>query len=289
MSRTIAALAIAAALIIGAFIIKDRVSAPENSTALVAEQIQNANQASLEAYDAELQASGVASDTALVVPQSVLDDLATSSAPLPPPTATDKLAQNIFESYVSAKQSGVDITSDVATQIANSVLSQSYTDSSSSKMYSLSDLNIKTVASKQDMKNYGNAVGTALSIPLPADGEFELQIFSAFAVSNDETTLSKLTENIDRYRKIISSLLAMPAPKTFTQAHLALVDAFSKVLYDVETMQNFPADPLGAQNAAQEYQTSFQAVTSALATEKTLFLSNGISFSATDPGYFLIK
>ena len=288
MPRIVAALAIAAAIIIGVFIIKNKYSTPATPTELVAEQIQNANQSSIEAYGAELEAEGVASDTAIVLPSSP-SSTATTSAPLGPITATDKLAQNIFETYVNAKNSGVDISSDVATQIADNVLSQPYTDSSAARTYSTNNVKVEETSAKQSIINYGNAVGEAFATPLPKDGQNELAIFSNFAATNNTALLSQLTENINRYQKIITSLLAIPVPQSFVQSHLAMVNTISTIVYEIEAMQNFPADPIGAQNAAQQYQNTFSSLATALKQEKSLFVDNGITFPTNSPSGFLTQ
>lgn len=287
MPRITAALAIAAALIIGVFIIKNKQTAAP-TTSLIAEQIQNANQSSLEAYQQELEESGAASDTALVIPTPTYDVATTTTAPLAPPTATDELAQNILETYVNAKESGVNISSDVATQIADNALAQPYTDSSSAKTYSTTDLTIEANSS-QDMKNYGNALGRAFSVTLPAGGEDELTIFSDFAATNDESVLPKLNENIVRYQKIISAILAIPVPENFAETDLNLVNSLSRVVYDVQKMRDFPSDPVGGQNAAEDYQTAITSVGTVFSEEKTLFTANNIVFSTAEPGYFLTE
>jgi hypothetical protein len=288
MPRIIASLAIVTALLVGTFILKNKSAPAASQTSLIAGEIQNANQSSLEAYAAELQASGAASGTTLIIPPTV-SDIATTSGPITPPTATDKLAQNILETYVSAKQSGVTLNTDIATQIADNVLSQQYADSSSVKTYQMANLNIETTSSKTAIRNYGNSIGKAFSLPLPKDGENELAIFSNFAVTNDETLLPKLDENVSRYKKIIAALLVIPVPTPFAQSDLALVNTLSEITYEIGKMRDFPTDPVGGQNAAQEYQTTFASLAAIFKQEKSLFLSNGISFSPSESGYFLTQ
>ena len=296
MPRIIAALAIAAALVIGVFIMKNKSSAPNNSTTLIAEQIQTTNQPVLESYAQELAASGIASGTTIILPTAVSDigasNPSTSSgqATFLPTTATDKLAQNILETYVNAKQSGVDVSSDVATQIADNVLAQGYSDSESAKVYSVANIkNINNSATIADIKNYGDAVGNILSTPPAPNEQFELNVFEAFANSGDETVLSSLSLNIARYQKIITSLLKLSVPQIFANNHLAIINSFSAIVYSIQKMQNAPTDPVGAVNATSEYETTARNLTSALLAEKALFLKENIAFSSNESGYILTK
>jgi len=290
MPRIVSALAIAAAIIIGVFIIKNKTPAPKNSpTELIAEQIQNANQSSIDAYGAELESEGVASDTSVVIPPPTLDVPVSTSVPSGPPTATDKLAQNILETYVNAKQSGVDISDDVATQMADNLLSQPYMDSSSAKTYSAENIEIETSYSSSDIKNYGNAVGAALSTPLPAGAEDELSIFSDFAATNDETILPKLDQNIARYQKIISKMLLIPVPQVFAESDLDFINTMSQVVYEIQKVRNLPSDPVGGANAMQQYQTTLDSIVTIQGQEKAIFTANNIVFFPTEAGYSLTQ
>ncbi len=290
MPRIVAALAIAAALIIGVFIIKNKTAAPSAPTALIAEQIQDANQSSIAAYGAELESEGVATDTSIVVPPPTSDvPVEPPSSALPPPTATDKLAQNILETYVNTKESGVDISSDVATQIADNLLSEPYMDSSSAKTYSASDIRTEDSYSASDIKNYGNAFGSALATPLPAGAEEELSIFSDFAATNDETILTKLDLNIARYQKIISKMLLIPVPRVFVENDIAFINAISQIVYELQKARDLPSDPVGGANAMQEYQTTLSSILTIQGQEKAIFTANNIIFSPTDAGYSLMQ
>ena len=283
MPRIIAALAIVAALITTAFVIKGREPSPTNAS-LIATQIQNANQPAIEAYQQEL-ASATTSNTTLIIP-STID---TGSAAVLPTTATDKLAQNILESYVATKQSGVDISSDVATQLADNLISQPYADSSSPKTYSASDIKINTSYSQTIIRNYGNAVGSVVSTPLSPNETFELFTFEAFANSGDATGLASLSLNIARYQKMISSLLKVSVPLPFVQSHVSLVNSLSAIVFSVQKMQNAPTDPVGAVNATSDYETAVNSLSGALSDEKALFSSYGVVFSSNEQGSTITK
>lgn len=290
MPRIIAALAIAAALVIGVFVIKNRTTATENSTALIAEQIQNANQSSIAAYGAQLESEGVATDTSIVVPPPTSDvPVEPPSSTLPPPTATDKLAQNILETYVNTKESGVDISSDVATQIADNIISQPYSGSDAAKTYSVADIKVENSFSPSDLKNYGNAVGKIVTTPLPLGQETELQIFSDFAASNNDSTLGELNVNIARYRTMVISLLATPVPIPFVSEHIALINNISEIGFLTAAMQNFLTDPVGATNAAQSYLSTADDLNSVIATYQGLFQQENVTFSPTEAGYIFAK
>ena len=290
MPRIIAALAIAAALIIGVFIIKNKSATPNNSTTLIAEQIQTTNQPVLESYAQELEASGVASGTTIILPPAVSDITSAITSPSGPITATSKLAQNVFETYMNTKQSGVDVSSDVATQIADNVLAQGYSDSESAKTYSA--VNIKKTnnsATIADIKNYGDALGNILSASAAPGEEFELDVFQAFANSGNETVLASLSLNIARYQKMISSLLNISVPANSVQSHLALINSLSGMVFAIQKMQNAPADPVGSVNAIQNYEKSVESLTSAITALKNLFISENIEFSATSPSNMFNK
>ncbi len=289
MPRIIAALAIAAALIFGVFIIKNKITSRADSTSLIAEQIQNANQSSLQAYAQELQSLGAASDTSAVLLPTTSDIATGTDATLPPPSATDLLAQNILETYMNAKQSGVAVSSDVATQIADNVLSQPYQDSQTAKTYSAANLKIENSYSATDIVDYGNAVGKIISAPPAANEQFELNVFEAFANSGDETALSSLSLNIARYKKMVSSLLTVSVPQIFVNSDIGLINSLSEIVDSIQKMQNAPTDPVGAINATTEYETAAHNLVSALSAEKAIFLKENATFSSSQPGYILVK
>lgn len=281
MPRIISALAIAVALIAAVFILKGR-QAPPTTTSLIAEQIQNANQASIDAYQTQLAAT--ASSTTIIVPTA-----SASNAPVTPTTATDKLAQNILESYVAAKQSGVDISDDVSTQLADDALSQSYADSSSPKTYSATSLKISIPYSPITIRNYGNALGAIMATPASPNETFELFTFEAFAESGDATGLSSLSLNIARYQKMISGLLKISVPAPFVQSHINIINSLSAIVFAVQRMQNAATDPVGAINATSDYETAAKSLSSAISAEKALFSGNGVAFSSSEAGSIITK
>jgi len=289
MPRIIAALAIAAALIFGVFIIKNKTVAPTSSTALIAEQIQNANQSSLAAYAQELESLGAASGTSAILLPPTPDIAIGTDVVLAPPTATDKLAQNILETYINAKQSGVAVSSNVATQIADNVISQPYQDSQTAKTYSAANIKTENSYSMADIENYGNAVGKIISAPPAPNEQFELSVFETFANSGDETVLSSLSLNIARYKKMVSSLLAVPVPQIFVESHIGLLNSLSGIVDSIQKMQNAPTDPVGAINATTEYETTTRNLVSVLSAEKAIFLKENATFSSSQPGYILVK
>jgi hypothetical protein len=278
MPRVIAALAIATTLIFGVFIIKNKSSAMASPTALVAEEIQNANQSSIAAYGATLEADGVASDTTVTLPPTISSTA--TDTPLGPLTATDELAQTILETYVNTKESGVDISTDTASQIADNLNSQSYTGSDAPKTYSLKDFAIESTNSAAALKDYSAALSSAISIPLAPNQRYELDIFEDFANSNDASILAPLSLNIARYQKIISQLLAMPVPKSLMEEHVILTNSLSAMVFDIQKMQSFPTDPVGGLNAVSDYTTASQDMTAALVDQINLIASHDIEFSA---------
>ena len=275
MPRIIAALAIAAALIISVFVIKGKENPVSTKAAVIAEQIQSENAPALEAYAQELQASSTITSLGT-------NDFSypTTSTPMTPPTATDLLAQNIMEQYVNLKQSGVDISGDISNQIADTVLSQSYSGSDAPKTYSEKDFTLQYANSETEMNNYSPAFSAAISVPLPQDGRNELEVFEDFANSNNSSILSALSININRYEKIISKLLSMPVPEVFIDDHVDLTNNLSEMVFDIQKMQNFPTDPVGGLNAVSDYDTASKNMAATLSDEITLFSKENIKFSA---------
>ncbi|HUD04033.1 MAG TPA: hypothetical protein VMR73_00890 [Candidatus Paceibacterota bacterium] len=291
MPRTIViSLVVALILVGGTLIIKHNSSTHAEKSALIATQVNALNQPLITEYAEQLQM--MANENSSTTESTTTENyptINTPSTPSQPLTATDQLSRNLFTQYMSLKESGVDMTNTAVTQqLADNLLSQNYVTGTTT-MYTEKNLTIIANPTNQNLVAYGNALGAAISIPLPTRAQSEINIFQTFAETNDDSVLVSLDSDVSRYKKIERALLTTPVPEEFTDAHLTVMNAISQIIHDITVVEGFSTDPVGGEIALTDYPNTVNTLGTALEEEKNLFAQNNVSFGQSDPGYAIVK
>ncbi|HEY0907751.1 MAG TPA: hypothetical protein VGE35_00170 [Candidatus Paceibacterota bacterium] len=234
-------------------------------------------------YDFEdtLNILGSSTDQAIALQEPDSSSISGNAATV---TATDRFARELFTKYADAKKNGQNIDELTQNEIAELVLSNDY--SSQMKLISETDLNIRDDSSRSALRAYGNALGSALSIPAVA-GDHELIILERAreigGFTNQETaTLAKI---LARYKAISESLMEMAVPRTAGSAHAALINGVNLLANGTEGIIELFSDPVGSLTKIKLYENGINLVSAGVLKSKVNFMNGGVIFSSTEGGY----
>jgi hypothetical protein len=101
---------------------------------------------------------------------------------------------------------------------------------------------------------------------------------------NDLSLLSQIDPIIAWYKKTISSLLAIPTPRSATQVHLDMINASSQILNVSEALRNIQGDPAQSIIAIGTYTDAQQADIISVENMSAYLNNNHVSFTTQEPG-----
>ncbi len=159
-------------------------------------------------------------------------------------TLTAQIAKDFFSQYLLAKNGGVAVTSEEMQQIVNNVLSNPDYIASKGAVYMVNDLNITNSYDNQTMLKYKNAVVTSIKKAFQNLNRDPSGIVLVTIKANDPSKLSGLDPIIATNQTIIREFLSIQVPKTAVPVHLALLNALSNTLENIESMRQLFDDPL---------------------------------------------
>lgn len=211
---------------------------------------------------------------------------ATSSAYVP--NATDRFSRELFSKYLEAKSSGQEIDEELSDAIAEELLAQQYQPFV--EPFDVSKLNIIGSEDAASLRTYGNALGKALSTPAPDPNEFEFsildRIMTGTSLASDGPLLSKI---IQRYNFILQTLIDMPVPAGMASMHAEYIQG-TEILRDISVgISTLETDPIGAYSKIAQYEEALNVISAAAIKSKTYLTSRGVSFSAQESGYVLMR
>lgn len=188
-------------------------------------------------------------------------------APSPNDTLTDSLAKNLFLSYAN-QQSGNSSQSDEA--IANTIVSQISTADLPRAPFTLSNISMFTPKSKDEIRAYGNAVGTIIR--------------ANYTTISNKKGMS-LKEIAEIHKKIGNEIIAVKTPAALAEAHLSIANDYSLLGSSFAIIaEDEKKDPLKsllavrtATDAADDLNITYQNVSN-------YFTKNDILFVNGEPG-----
>lgn len=202
-------------------------------------------------------------------------------------TATDRFSRELFSQYVEAKKSGQTIDENIQTQIAETVLSNNYSEPV--KLVTGADLNISNNTNRTNVRLYGNSLGKILAVE-PVKGDQELVILERIreteARESDIETLNLIHK---RYKKISDSLINLSVPENAAEAHAVLINGINLLSNGVEGILTLTTDPIGALTKIKYYENGINLVEAGVLKLKIYFRSQDISFSPGESGYSITQ
>ncbi len=168
-------------------------------------------------------------------------------------TLTGQVSRDFFSQYLLAKKGGVEITPDVALQIAQSVMQNIKTDEVTTKEYAVKDI-IMIPDTEESKTNYVNTfIGILKKYP-PKSNTNELDIILVALESQKESDIQKLDPIILAYKKILAETLKIPVPKSVVPDHMIYLNALYAVHKDISEMREMINDPIRGYIAYAHYQ-----------------------------------
>ncbi len=214
-------------------------------------------------------------------PALILEDI----DPNAPPTSPIALAgQILLSQFLTAKEVGVALP-EQSIALAGELALETADINRSYEKLSMDDLNITT--EPVSAKNYGNAVGAALTNTSGTPAPNELFVFLSYVQSSDSATFQKdMATVIERYNVTIEGFLAIAVPSERAVEHLAIVNTLVDVRTDLVDLAKVGDNPLMAIVALEAYQTNSATMTHLFENLRTS-LSN-TEFLQGEPGYAFI-
>ncbi len=201
-------------------------------------------------------------------------------------TATDRLSQEIFKTYIQAKQQGKEIDENMSQMIADAVLSRNYEEIS--RTYTIDNLKTNPSSTNVSLRTYGNAVGFILNTP-EVSAVNEIEIFSKLSTGAIEDYEADLIKIKGRYASMQAKFLALPAPKGFAPAQILLINSLSTFIDSIDGALSLESDPVGAVGRIGRYQDGVTNLSTALNELKKLFILNKTGFSPNEAGYIFAQ
>lgn len=188
-------------------------------------------------------------------------------------TRTESIAEQVFGTYYAHKE--LDAYSEDARKKIIDAAAQKATDYEFPR-YTEKDIVISSAPVTTDSaRSYKTTVRDALN-PILAIDEYELQTYAKAAEKNDVELFKKVSAAGRTYQDVILTLLTIQAPEDATVAHLALINAFSKMSYALSEMGKGYDDVVASFSALKVFGEAEQEVAVAFQRHKTYFVVHNI-------------
>ena len=166
---------------------------------------------------------------------------------------TAKLSVDMMSRYLSLKSSGKQITSEDLNNIASNVLDNpEYTTLNGAK-YRILNLKIAKDSDQNSITIYKTTVKTAVSKAFSQIKEDPYVTMAKAIKQSSPNQLNNLDSAITACKTIISDLLNISVPKEAVTVHLNLLNSFSKMLADLESLHLIFDDPVKSLNGINQY------------------------------------
>ena len=197
------------------------------------------------------------------------------------PSLTEEEVLRLKEEFYTnfLKERGEEIREETLLDLVDSFDAEQFTP-----QYSIQDLNIISGATKNEIRLYGNNLGSIFS-RYGSGGIDEVSIFSQGIQNKDSQVLSKLALVSIAYKDLANELLYMPVPLNVSEYHLAMVNGYDVFSRALDAMSAFFADPLQGGGGYQAYLGQTLIIQIAFMNISSYIDSMGIVYSEDEPGY----
>lgn len=197
----------------------------------------------------------------------------TLSAYLPPTTFTGKFSEAFLSDYLSGKMQGKDF-SNPTEMVQNAVTA--IDKNTQSKQHTRSELHI-VETTPETLMAYGNKIAYTIQSD-SIQNENEAVILQRALKANDPKILEDLAPIAGVYEHMIADSLDAMVPKDVVDEHIALLNAYEAILYDIRAMQVAFSDPLLSLARVRNYQKDAQSFYDALKAIVTVLSDKGIQY-----------
>lgn len=188
-------------------------------------------------------------------------------------TLTDQMSRDFLSQYLMAVKEGINVTPEVATQIAQNTLSlPGYKQTS--VVYIKENLKIVSKSDFVTIQKYKESINQAL-IPIYYSIKDEPMTILLNSLSKEEEAdLKKLDPIITINKNAIRNLLDMEVPEGATKLHLDLLNVCSQILSDLEAMRVALTDPVMVSSAIGNYANHVRSFGISISNLNAYFIKN---------------
>ncbi len=205
----------------------------------------------------------------------VVTDLTKNNSPaFDETTLTAQMARDFFSRYLLIAKNGQTVTPDQANKIAQDTLTlPAYTETKGA-VYLVTNLHVNPKTDRETAQKYSETLVKSfqnINSKTPIDS---LLIVSTAMNANNPDELAKLDPMIADRKKIVSDLLNMEVPANAVTVHLALLNAYSNFLADLEALRVSFSDPIKGFAGIGQYEKNISDLKTALTNINTFILKN---------------
>lgn len=185
-----------------------------------------------------------------VTTASVVTNTASSSYELPT-TVTGQLSIQLLESFVRSKYDGP-FAGTKEEAIGDTV--ETLVEETNQTLFGTSDVSIITNYTENDIKNYANAMASAIVSNNVSGLSNELDILHDMLSNQKSEKIEELRLISAVYKNTLEDSLAIPVPSIFLKEHLDLLNSYKALHEDIEAMTLSLSDPMVALVRIKRYQ-----------------------------------
>ncbi|MEI6304956.1 MAG: hypothetical protein WCP09_02995 [Candidatus Taylorbacteria bacterium] len=164
-------------------------------------------------------------------------------------------------SYMALKQTGMN-TDTNSVDAAGQVVISSAVNSKTPKLYVLSDLKTTLRADTDTLNTFNAAVANSFSLYNVKQNE--VVIANTAVAQKDYDLLNKITPIVKNYQQIIDSLKKIQTPSVLSMDMINLINGFSTMKFNAESLQLVHTDPLRGLLGINNYQDGVQQIIDAI-------------------------
>lgn len=176
-------------------------------------------------------------------------------------TQTDKFSRELFSTVAALNQTG-QMDQTTVDKLTTSLVDQ-IKNSSTEKVFLMSELKIINGNNLVATKNYNNAMGVIMKGYPIIDPVEVLKKSITDTGDIDTSILPQLDPFINQTKKIIVELVNTEVPQDFSLAHLNMINALEKVSENLSDIKLIDSDAVLALNAASQYEENYATLDSA--------------------------
>jgi len=178
-------------------------------------------------------------------------------------------------SFMALRQSGMTADANAVDAASQSVIS-STVNAKSAEVYVLADLNTVPASDTNSLNTFSAEVARIFSLYRATRNEAVItsQSFSL----GDPEILKEIDRIIDDYDQIIASLKNIRTPSVVALDMVDLINGFSTMKFNAESLRASKVDPLRGMLGVQDYQNGIKMIVNAILAMRATLESRNVSF-----------
>lgn len=170
-------------------------------------------------------------------------------------TQTEKFSREFFSTITALNQNGA-LDQATIDKITDSLTSQ-IQNSSSGKVFLLSDIKTTADNSVISIQKYSNSINNIFSKYSTKEGVPEiLKEFTGDGNNENPAALAKLGPIIDQTKKISNELLKTNVPSSLASIHLEMINGLEKLISNMNDIRHFDSDVIVSMGGISQYENN---------------------------------